>query len=257
MAGAVLQPAFIPIQPEEEAAQVERAAHQQRGPSRSWRVPILILTLAGVFISAIIFAVFGPNAVGVQFGLTQVYQSINQFINPRAGNIVTPVRVIASSTLPGTQPEAAAGGDVRTFWASDSSFGLGAGTELTFILPDESIIDRMVILPGVQGGGFGPRALATPKDIVLSFDDGSTFETTLLKVNADRDFRQVVEFPRTRTKAVTMQINSVHPPTGERADSYGEVALSGTEFISPPLPPQFLRLPTEIPAPRNLPGTVN
>jgi hypothetical protein len=257
MVGAVLQPAFIPIQPEEEAAQLERAAHHQRGPSRSWRVPIVILTLAGVFISAVVFAVFGPNAIRVQFGLTQVYQSINQFINPRAGNIVTPVRVIASSTLPGTQPDAAAGGDVRTFWASDSAFGLGVGTVLTFFLPDDAIIDRMVILPGVQGSNFSPRALATPEDIVLSFDDGSTFETTLLKVNADRDFRQLVEFPRTRTKTVTMQINSVHPPTGERADSYGEVALSGTEFLSPPLPPQFLRLPTEIPAPRNLPGAAS
>jgi RNA polymerase subunit RPABC4/transcription elongation factor Spt4 len=257
MEDAVLQPAIIPIQPEEEAEQAEIAKHRQRGLSRSWRVPILILTLAGVFISAIIFAVFGPNAVRVQFGLTQVYQSINQFINPRAGNIVTPTRVLASSTLPGTQPEGAAGGDIRTFWASDSSFGLGVGTVLTFILPDEAIIDRMVILPGVQGSGWSPRVLATPKDITLTFDDGSTFETTLLKVNADRDFRQLVEFPRTQTKSVVMQINSVYPATGEREDYYGEVALSGVEFISPPNPPQFLRLPTAIPEQPNLPGTVN
>jgi hypothetical protein len=257
MVGAVLQPSVIPMQAEEAVEQAERNARRGRRLSGSWRVPILILTLVGIFVSAIVFAVFGPNAIRVQFGLTQVYQSINQFINPRAGNIVTPVSVTASSTLPGTQPSAAAGGDVRTFWASESSFGLGAGTELNFVLPDDVFIDRMVILPGVQGSQFGPRALATPKDIVLSFDDGSSFETTLLKVTADRDFRQLVEFPRTRTKTVTMQINSVHPPTGESADSYGEVALSGTEFISPPNPPEFLRLPTEIPAQPNLPGTVN
>jgi hypothetical protein len=257
MLGAVLQPVTVPIQVEEVAEQTERDSQRRRRLSGSWRVPILIVTLVGVFISAIIFAVFGPNAIRVQFGLTQVYQSINQFINPRAGNIVTPVRVTASSTLPGTQPSAAAGGDVRTFWASEPSFGLGAGTELTFVLPDDVFIDRMVILPGVQGSQFGPRALATPKDIVLSFDDGSSFETTLLKVTADRDFRQLVEFPRTRTKSVSMRIDSVHPPTGEGEESYGEVALSGTEFISPPNPPEFLRLPTEIPAQPNLPGTVN
>jgi hypothetical protein len=257
MLGAVLQPATIPIQTEEMAEQAERDSQRRRRLSGSWRVPILILTLVGVFLSAIIFAVFGPNAIRVQFGLTQVYQSINQFINPRAGTIVTPVSVSASSTLPGTQPSAASGGDVRTFWASEPSFGLGVGTELTFVLPDDAFIDRMVILPGVQGSQFGPRALATPKDIVLFFDDGSSFETTLLKVAADRDFRQLVEFPRTRTKSVSMRIDSVHPPTGERADSYGEVALSGTEFISPPNPPEFLRLPTEIPAQPNLPGTTN
>ena len=257
MVGAVLQPAVIPMQAEEAVEQAERNSRRRRRLSGSWRVPILIVTLVGIFVSAVVFAVFGPNAIRVQFGLTQVYQSINQFINPRAGNIVTPVNVIASSTLPGTQPTAAAGGDVRTFWASEPGFGLGAGSELTFILPSDVFIDRMVILPGVQGSQFGPRALATPKDIVLSFDDGSSFETTLLKVTADRDFRQLVEFPRTQTQTVNMQINSVHPPTGESADSYGEVALSGTEFISPPNPPEFLRLPTEIPAQPNLPGTVN
>ena len=253
MPGAVLQPDFVVV--EAEIPESAKHSNPPRRLTRSWRVPILVFSLLGVFLASVMFALFGPNAIRVQFGLTQVYQAIDQFINPRAGNIVVPVSVEASSTLQGTQPISAAGGDARTFWASAPSFGFGVGTTLVFGLPNDEIIDRMVILPGVQGSQFGPRALATPKDIVLFFDDGSTYSTSLLRVNADRDFRQLVEFPRTETRSVTMRIDSVHPPTGEEPQSYGEVAVAGVEFISPPLPPQILKLPTALPSPRPLPGS--
>jgi hypothetical protein len=253
MPGAVLQPDLVVV----EAEVPEGAKHSDppRRLTRSWRVPIVVFSLLAVFLASVMFALFGPNAIRVQFGLTQVYQAIDQFINPRAGNIVVPTSVEASSTLTGTQAISAAGGDARTFWASEPSFGFGVGTTLVFGLPDDEVIDRMVILPGVQGSQFGPRALATPKDIVLTFDDGSTYSTSLLRVNADRDFRQLVEFPRTETRSVTMRIDSVHPPTGEEPEAFGEVAIAGVEFISPPLPPQVLKLPTALPSPRPLPGS--
>lgn len=255
MPGTELQPALLQLEtPEEEIAQQEKSKPPRR-LTRSWRTPILVLSLLGVFLSAVIFALFGPNAFRVQFGLTQVYQSINQFINPTAGNLVTPVNVIASSTLEGTQASSSAGGDGRTFWASTPSYGNGAGSTLEFILSDIVTIDRMLILPGIQGSQFGIRSLATPKDITLTFMDGSKFKTQLLRVNTDRDFRQLVEFPRTKTNKVTMKIRTVYPAAGESVQSWGEVAISGVEFISPPAPPQFLRLPTEMPAPRNLPGS--
>lgn len=255
MPGAVLQPAIVTVVTAKEEAGQPEPVNPPRRLTRSWRTPIIVFSLLGVFLSAVIFALFGPNAFRVQFGLTQVYQSINQFINPTAGTLITPVDVVASSTLEGTLPIAAAGGDARTFWASAPSFGFGAGTTLTFALGREVVIDRMTMLPGIQGSQFGVRALATPKDITLTFMDGSTFETQLLGVTADRDFRQLVEFPRIRTDSVTLEIVSVYPPSGESLESYGEVALSGVEFIAPPAPPQFLRLPTEMPAPRNLPGS--
>ena len=255
MPGVELQPEMVQIQLlNEEAAEDETARHS-RQLTRSWRTPIIVFSLLGVFFSTVIFALFGPNSFRFQFGLTQVYQSINQFVNPTSGVLVTPVDVVASSTLDGTTAAAALGGDARTFWASASNFGLGRGTTLDFTLSDETIIDRMVILPGIQGKQFGIRALATPKDIKLTFMDGSTFETKLLGVTTDRDFRQVVEFPRTRTNTVKLEILTVYPPVGESVGSWGEVAISGVEFISPPLPPQFLRLPTELRTPGNLPGT--
>jgi hypothetical protein len=255
MPGVELQPAVIQLENVgEDEAQREKAKHARR-LTRSWRTPIIVFTLLGVFVSSVVFALFGPNAFRVQFGLTQVYQSINEFINPTAGTLVTPVNVVASSSLDGTLAIAASGGDARTFWASAPSLGHGAGSTLEFTLSDIVTIDRMLILPGIQGSQFGIRSLATPKDIKLTFMDGSTFETQLLRVNADRDFRQLVEFPRTRTNTVTMEIVTVYPPAGESLESWGEVAISGVEFISPPAPPQFLRLPTEMPSPRNLPGS--
>lgn len=255
MPGVKLQPEMVRIELlNEEAAEDERAK-QSRFLTRSWRTPIVVFFLLGVFLSAVIFALFGPNAFRVQFGLTQVYQSINQFINPTAGTLVTPVNTVASSTLKGTTADAAMGGDARTFWASASDFGLGRGSTLYYTLNGEIIIDRMVILPGIQGRQFDFRSLATPKDIKLTFMDGSTFETQLLEVTSDRNLRQVVEFPRTLTNTVTLEIVTVYPPVGEFVDSWGEVAISGVEFISPPLPPQFVRLPTEMPAPGNFPGS--
>jgi len=255
MPGVELQPVAIESEVlDEEAAQHEEAKHARR-LTRSWRTPIIVFSLLGVFLSAVVFSLFGPNAFRVQFGLTQVYQSINQFINPTAGTLVTPVDVVASSSLEGTQPVSSAGGDARTFWASASSFGNGAGSTLEFILSDVVTIDRMIILPGIQGNQFGIRALATPKDIKLTFMDGSSFETQLLRVNTDRDFRQLIEFPRVSTISVTLEIVTVYPPSGGSVESWGEVAISGVEFIAPPLPPQFLRLPTEMQAPRNLPGS--
>lgn len=255
MPGVELQPAMVDIEILNEAAAEEEKAKRSRQLTRSWRTPILVFSLLGVFVSAIIFTLFGPNSFRVQFGLTQVYQSINQFVNPRSGVLVTPVDAEASSSLKGTTAAAALGGDARNFWASDSNYGLGVGTTLDFTLSQETIIDRMLILPGIQGKQFGIRALATPKDIKLTFMDGSTFETKLLGVTTDRDFRQLVAFPQTRTNTVKLEILTVYPPVGESVGSWGEVAISGVEFISPPLPPQFLRLPTEMREPGNLPGT--
>lgn len=256
MPGVELQPEMVQIELLNEAAAEDEMARQSRHLTRSWRTPIIVFSLLGVFLSAFIFALFGPNSFRVQFGLTQVYQSINQFINPTAGTLVTPVNVVASSSLKGTQPVFAAGGDARNFWASASSSTSGAGSTLEFDLSKSGVtIDRMIILPGIQGKQFGIRALATPKEIKLTFTDGSTFETQLLRVNTDRDFRQIVEFPRVNTQTVTMEIVTVFPPSGESVESWGEVAISGVEFISPPLPPQFMRLPTEMPPPRNFPGS--
>lgn len=213
--------------------------------SRSWRTPILVLALLSVFVGTIVFALFGPNAFRFQFGITQVYQVIYQFIDPKAGNIRTPETVDATSTLPGTSPLNMQGIDGRNFWASEPSTTFGVGTILTFGLAEEYSIDRMLILPGAQRSQFGAQALATPQDILLTFDDGSTAEWKLRAVMSDRDMEQLVRFPRVKTKNVNVTIESTYPPGDSAGDDYGEVAIAGVAFITPPAPPAVLRLPSE------------
>lgn len=244
MPGAYLGPA-VAITREDTRSFALAPPNPPRRLSRSWRTPILALTLVGVFLGAVVFALFGPNAFRFQFGITQVYQVIHQFIDPKAGSVLTPEAVEASSTLPGTTPLNAQGIDGRNFWASEPSYNFGAGTTLTFTLADEATIDRMLILPGAQRSQFGARALATPQDITLTFDDGSTTEWTLRSVDGDRDMEQLVKFPRVKTKNVTLTIDSTYPPGDSAGDDYGEVAIAGVAFIAPPAPPGVLRLPSE------------
>ena len=103
----------------------------------------------------------------------------------------------------------------------------------------------MLILPGAQRSQFGARSLATPRDITLTFDDGSTADWTLRAVDGDRDMEQLVKFPRVKTKTVTLTIDSAYPPGDSVGDTYGELAIAGVAFIAPPAPPGVLRLPTE------------
>lgn len=244
MPGAYLGPVPAALFEEPEVSAPQHAKPPRR-LTRSWRTPIIVLTLVGVFVSTVVFALFGPYAFRVQFGMTQVYQVVRQFVDPKAGTVVTPESVDASSTLLGTQPAGAQGLDGRTFWASEPSFDLGAGTTLTFTLPRQMWIDRMLILPGTQRSQFGPQALATPQDITLFFDDGTTAEWTLRPVNNDGDLEQLVKFPRVDTENITMRIDTSYPPAGSVGDEYGEVAIAGVAFIEPPAPPQVLRLPSE------------
>ena len=244
MPGAYLGPEVAITRDDTRALAIAQPKPPRR-LTRSWRTPILVLTLLGVFLGAVVFALFGPNAFRFQFGITQVYQVIHQFIDPKAGKVLTPEAVDASSTLLGTSPLNAQGLDGRNFWASEPSYDFGIGTTLTFTLAEESTIDRMLILPGTQRSQFGARALATPRDITLTFDDGSTAEWTLRAVDGDRDMEQLVKFPRVRTKTVLLTIDSVYPPGDSAGDDYGEVAIAGVAFIAPPAPPAVLRLPTE------------
>ena len=244
MPGAYLGPEVALTRDDTRALAVAQPTPPRR-LSRSWRTPILVFTLLGVFLGAVVFALFGPNAFRFQFGITQVYQVIHQFIDPKAGRVLTPETVEASSTLTGTLPINAQGLDGRSFWASEPSYDFGVGTTLTFTLAEESTINRMLILPGTQRSQFGARALATPRDITLTFDDGSTTEWTLRAVDGDRDMEQLVRFPRVRTKTVILTIDSVYPPGDSAGDDYGEVAIAGVAFVAPPAPPGVLRLPSE------------
>lgn len=243
----------------EQVADDEVDSRGRRVPrvSRSWRGTLVAATLAFVFLSAILVAVFGPFAFQFRLGTTQVFQAINQFIDPYSGNQPNILSATATSSLEGASPEQLAGDDASTFWASAPSFIFGAGNSVTVFFDREVTIDRAVVLPGIQNGLFDPLALATPATVTLSFDDGTSVTQELELVQSQSDYRQLISFPRTTTLKVTMRIDSVYPPRKGSESLVGEVAVSGLYFLEPPQPPSFLSVPTKVRTDPALPGTTN
>ena len=236
---APVAPTVVAVSQTEAEKQAEEARKRKKiGVSSSWRTPIFALTIGAVVIGAFAFAFLGPGAFQIRFGMTRAFQVINQWIDPYSGRAVTIETVVASSTLPGTDAQQIATSDARTFWASAPSKDYGVGTVLTYTLGVESEIDRMVIFPGIQSAQFDSRALASPKDITLTFDDGTVTQATLESLDIKTNSRQLVQFPQNVTKQIVLRIDSVYPPRGANAMGVGEVAISGTEFLEVPQPPK-------------------
>jgi hypothetical protein len=236
---APVAPTVVAVSQTEAEKQAEEARKRKKiGVSSSWRTPIFALTIGAVVVGAFAFAFLGPGAFQIRFGMTRAFQVINQWIDPYSGRAVTIETVVASSTLPGTDAQQIATSDARTFWASAPSKDYGVGTVLTYTLGVESEIDRMVIFPGIQSAQFDSRALASPKDITLTFDDGTVTQATLESLDIKTNSRQLVQFPQNVTKQIVLRIDSVYPPRGANAMGVGEVAISGTEFLEVPQPPK-------------------
>jgi len=214
---------------------------RRRKITGSWRNAIVALTLIGVVVGAFLFAFFGPGALRVQFGMVQAFQLVNQWIDPYTGTTATVNDVKASSSLLGTSAVDLKDADSRTFWASAALPEYGSGSSLTFTLDQSTLINRMVIYPGVQNLQFDRRALATPRDFTLTFDNGSSVAGTLNELSSVNDVRQLVKFPDVTTKTIVLTINSVYSPIERTNDNVGEVALSGVDFLKVPQPPALFR----------------
>jgi hypothetical protein len=214
---------------------------RRRRISGSWRNAIVALTLIGVVVGAFLFAFFGPGALRVQFGMVQAFQLINQWIDPYTGSTATVNNVTATSSLLGTSAVDLKDADSRTFWSSAALPNYGSGSSLTFTFDQPSLINRMVIYPGVQNLQFDRRALATPRDFTLTFDNGSSVAGTLNELTSTNEVRQLVKFPDVLTKTVVLTINSVYAPIERNNDNVGEVALSGVDFLKVPQAPAVFR----------------
>ena len=214
---------------------------RRRRITGSWRNAIVALTLIGIVVGAFVFAFFGPGAMRVQFGMVQAFQLINQWIDPYTGSTATVNNVTASSSLMGTSDSNLKDADSRTFWASAALPNYGSGTSLTFTFDEPSFINRMVIYPGVQNLQFDRRALATPRDFTLTFDNGSSVAGTLNELSSSDEVRQLVKFPDVLTKTVVVKINTVYAPLERNNDNVGEVAVSGVDFLKVPQAPAVFR----------------
>lgn len=240
--GAVVSPPIIAyslVEEHEQGQQGDKPKGKRRRLSGSWRNVVMGLTIAGIAASAIIFAFFGPGAMRVQFGMTRAFQVINQWIDPYSGTRATVTKVTTSSTIDGIESTALQDADVRTFWVSADLPDYGTGIEIVWTLDEPSLINRMVIYPGIQNQQFDRRALATPKDITLTFDDGTSVQRTLNPLDSSEEFRQLLRFDDVTTQQIKMRIDSVYPPREGSADRIGEVAISGVQFIEVPQPPKI------------------
>lgn len=254
--GSQVAPSVVAISLSDSEQQAEEARKKKIQVSSSWRTPIFAITIAGVVIGALAFAFLGPGAFQLRFGMTRAFQIINQWIDPYSGRAVTIETVVASSTLPGTDAQQIGTSDARTFWASAPSRGYGAGTTLTYTLAQATEIDRMVIFPGIQSAQFDSRALASPKEITLTFDDGTEAKATLASLDLQSDSRQLVQFPQNVTLQIKLTIDSVYPPRGESEDGVGSVAISGTQFLEVPQPPKVFGFQNGVRTP-GVPGVSN
>jgi hypothetical protein len=262
MAGATLAPstqAHIQAADDDEADGSSKSRKGgRRSPNRSWRNPLMAGGVVLIVLSTLLIAFFGPGALQLRVGITRVYQQISQWLDPFTGDQQSIQLVTASSTLPGTDPDLMAGSDVRTFWASNTEPGFGIGTTITYELADSSVINRMIIFPGIQGPQFDTRALATPREITLTFDDLSSKTVELDVVDEKQSLRQLVEFDPVATQTVTMTINTVYPPRDAAEGDMGEVAISGTEFLKVPAAPPIIGIQQGMREPKlpGLPGSV-
>lgn len=256
MEGAQVRPPVEPVLETrvlETEEQEKKKRRRRSGPSRSWRAPVAVIAILGVVVTAFAFAFFGPGAFQFRFGTARVYQLVARWVNPYLGETASVATVTASSNLTGAEATEAGFGDARTFWASAPATGYGAGSELVFTLNQPTEIDRMVIFPGIQNGQFDIRALATPKDVTLEFQDGTKVNTTLAEVESSQQQRQLVTFDPEMTGWVKFTINTVYPPRGQPADGVGSVAMSGSQFIESPATPQFFGVQNGVRGP-SLPG---
>lgn len=242
LADAVVAPPVVAVSIADREEEERETRRKQRRVSGSWRNPIIYVSLGLALLAAFVFAFLGPGALQTRIGLTAVFQVIAQFIDPYAGSPVSVETVTATSTLPGTDATQAGLGDTRTFWASAPSVGYGVGTTLRLDFAEPVEVNRLVIYPGIQNQQFDLRAVATPQDITLTFDDASTHSATLQPLDSSGDQRQLVEFPDITTGSITITIDSVYPPRGEPDDGFGEVAISGIQVLQTPKPPAVFQV---------------
>ncbi|MFM8895844.1 MAG: NADase-type glycan-binding domain-containing protein, partial [Actinomycetales bacterium] len=221
----------------EAAGSNPKKKKRKRGPTRNWRSTGPAILIVFAVIGALAFAFFGPGAFQSRLSITRVIQSVSQWVNPMVGRAAKIAQVTATSSLPGTTPESLDTVDASTFWASAISSTMGANSELTFTFDTATEIDRMVIMPGIQNKIFGRSAVAYPRIVALTFDDGSQVEQSLAAIQSDEDLKQLVQFPARTTKSVKLKINAVYLPVGYQPGDYGTVAISGVEFMEPPQPP--------------------
>ena len=235
--GAILAPtADAPTKSSRGPGKKSTDAAHKPPRKHDWKAWAMTATVALV-IGAILFAFFGPYQDEVIRYCRLGYQRIVEFINPYEG-VPAPVKyVTASSSLSGTLPASLISGQSTVFWASAPSTNYGVGTSLTFVMHEPVSIDRLTISPGIHNDQLGQKALATPSQLLLEFDDGSAEMINVDSLQQGAPANQVYRFSDHVTGSVKMTILAVYPPDFSQTGSterIGEVAISEAGFLQTP-----------------------
>lgn len=137
----------------------EKQAPRRRDWGCATVIVIALLLVLGVALT--------PPGRFLLAGVASASRSFLYWIVPDVGTPVTYQSVTADSVGFGTGPKSLAGVNLQTYWTSAAQDDFGAGSTLTFTFTEPTVIDRMLINPGIQNGRFGIRALATPHDLEL------------------------------------------------------------------------------------------
>jgi hypothetical protein len=201
---------FAP-RPERVATAGERPA---RG--RSGGVGRALRKIGAVLLGVAVVAVVGPwrGAVGDRVSSTvrSVRRAVSSSYVP-----ARPTAVVASSALDGHGAEAAIDGVSTSAWSEDTP-GDGDGQQLTFTFGAPVDIDRVGITPGASTVPADFLAQPRPREVRLTFPDGSFADLTL----KDEPGFQTQSVKARRVDTVVLEVRSVYPSATDGHD--GSVA---------------------------------
>jgi hypothetical protein len=186
------------------------------GAARAWRA--IRLLVAAVVALAILAYVLLPGVRGnVNAKSFELYQEARLALNLGQLQPVHPTQATASSSVPGHGPELLIDLIKNNYWAADTT--QDAQPKITLTLPTATDMGAMIV---TSGAGDDFVKLARPKDLLLTYSDGTTQSLTL------RDDGKSVQYilHGRHTSSVQIQILDVYP--GEQST---QVSISELEFF--------------------------
>ena len=246
----------------------EDSATAERPPQRrDWALIAFIAFL----IAVLLFVLLAPQPNPIFTAFANGFRAISYWIAPTAGRSAPYDAIQASSTGFGSPASALAGNTTATYWASAISPDFGAGTTINFRLVDNYTLDRMLIQPGIQNGVLDVRALATPKEIQLTFfkaivqdQDSSTEEVPVSNQETDISGEQDIGpsacpdrlQPIATTSTASQSADpSTSPTVSPSGNSSASPAASPSDSTSPSSTVSPTPSPTVSPTPTSSPTT--
>lgn len=187
---------------------------------RGSRVGRVFRRVAAVLVGVALVAVAGPWRSAVSDRISSTARSVRRTISVTYAP-ARPTAATASSTLAGHGPEAAIDGVSNSAW-SEGVAGEGVGQQLTLTFGGPVDVDRVGITPGASVVPAEFLAQPRPREVRLTFTDGTIANLTL----KDQPGFQAFAVKARRVVSVVLEIRSVYPSAAGGQDaSVAEIEL--------------------------------